>query len=680
MKDRQKRMLRFLLSQDQAVRIEDMAQAFNIANRTVSRDLDSLESWLSLHGIMLDRKQNQGIQIQSFGRDFLLLKEKTNKPGSYLESISPEARQKLVLLYLIFHNRNIKISEIAYTFFISDTSVWNDLNALEQILPAIKLRLLRRKGVGIHLVGDEKTLRLKFISILTELFQPKSIIPFIYAYSEGESETLERNQFRLLMNCLRFPANNRQILELIDHTSRKLGYKFTMSGETVLYFYLQLSKYRIKSGGLLQEEDFPPAGDLYTETAKQLLRSLTERTLSGKLPSSEYAFLGLVIRSLEMGERRDHCMGAYNPENQRLPLFIKTLMDRMGEWDNQIYYLDKETEQILLCTLQSFLIRKEHQIPYWQNDGSLTDIPNNEYRDKTDIIRVKGKEILNLELNDQDLKYLFLHFQAVTMQQKVRTTQKYRCLICCFEGIGLASYLHSLISREFDEIDVVESTAVYKFQQQYLDQNQIDLILSTFPIQGVSIPVVSISLPLNLEDLRYQVQDVLQTLSTFSIHGKRGDEPLPFENACNLPFEELWQFIHGFKLLELQKKRSIPAVIAWLAEKIGKNSKQKKTIEKDLMEREKLGALEFEEIGLRVLHCKSGGVSSAMAGIIHLQHPDSRLLFLIAPDPCPDPVRLMLSHITLSIMESLSFREAIMRGNLNQIRRALINIYKDTFV
>jgi transcriptional antiterminator len=108
MKDRQKKMLRFLLTSDGVLRIDDVATVFSISKRTVSRDLDVIGNWLERRGAVLERKPNQGIRIRTFNREPLEFLDILNTPESYLETLPPPVRHQLILLYLIFQNREVE--------------------------------------------------------------------------------------------------------------------------------------------------------------------------------------------------------------------------------------------------------------------------------------------------------------------------------------------------------------------------------------------------------------------------------------------------------------------------------------------------------------------------------------------------------------------------------------------
>jgi len=679
MKERQKRMLRFLLTQKTAVRIDDLAHTFSIGKRTVSRDLDILESWCSLRGVLLERKPNQGIQVISFGKDPARLLEILNTPESYLETLPPQTRQHLILLYLIFHNREIKISEIAQTFFISDTSVWNDLNQLETSLDPEIFTLMRMKGIGIKLEGKERMMRMEFLHILTNLFSSHTIIPYIYSLKEDDSHTLEINQFRLLMKRIHFPDSNPSVLSLISQAGRQLGYHFTMSGETLLYFYLQLSSHRIQSGALICREDVPPCSAPYRETAQKVLHTLTERIVCGRLPEEEIAFLGLFLEGLEIGDLQEEQTLLPDLFPSEITHFTDSLLEAFGKQDNQLYYLDREMEQLLNLSVSSLIIRLRNHFPYWHGEWGSPSSETWARSNKDQLLLQLLKEQFDLNARKEDMDNLLLYFQGLVLRSPEKQPDKVRCLICCFEGIGLASYLHSLLKRELDEIEVIDSTAVYKFRQSYLRNNRIDLILSTFPISNVDVPVIEIHLPLKKEQLK---RDIMGRMKEVVQTREKMKQELPvtqdYDTADrSLPFEPLLDFISRFELYFMSDKNKLEEIIEDISQHICRVSRQSRQLSEDFLKREDLGPLEFEEYGTRVIHCKSKALSQPCAGVIAFgDEKKGRMIYLAAPDPCPESTRRMLSHITLSFMEHQEFRDALIGGSLNSIRSNLMDIYK----
>ncbi|MDK2858564.1 MAG: mannitol operon transcriptional activator [Verrucomicrobiota bacterium] len=679
MKDRQKKMLRFLLTSDGVLRIDDVATVFSISKRTVSRDLDVIGNWLERRGAVLERKPNQGIRIRTFNREPLEFLDILNTPESYLETLPPPVRHQLILLYLIFQNREVKISEIANVFFISDTTVWNDLNQIEADLRNLPCTLERFKGVGLYLKGEETFLRLKFLQILTELFSCRAIIPYLYFSVEDKVDTLEVNQFQLLMEKIRFPVNRRSVMKRIAQIYEILGYRFTMSGEALLYFYLQLSSHRIKSGALIKRKNLPRCHNRFLTISTSLLTELVERTFSGQIPQGEKDFLGLLLQVLEIGDISASRIQEYQ-EIITPPVadFVSAMISQLGEIDNELYYLDKNLQQFLNLAVASLVTRLQNGIPSWHGDWGNSSAESWNRAKKERAVNQLLDEYFNLRATPKDLEYLLIHFQSLVLNRKKLPEHKIRCLVCCFEGIGLASYLQSILKREFPQLEVVEATAVYKINQTYLESNRIDLILSTFPV-CIQTPVIQISLPLDRDRLKKDISNAILKIRERSADqiNPAASRPTSTEIAP-IPFDTIWNFILGFSLFCCPRTDSIEEVIQFLAGRLTKTAESKIRLEEDLKNRERLGSLFFEEFGTRVIHCKSTVLKQPRAGAIQFEGEcQARILFLVAPDPCPDPIRLILSEITVSFIENRYFRQAIMSGTLSQIRKNLMNIYKE---
>jgi hypothetical protein len=51
------------------------------------------------------------------------------------------------------------------------------------------------------------------------------------------------------------------------------------------------------------------------------------------------------------------------------------------------------------------------------------------------------------------------------------------------------------------------------------------------------------------------------------------------------------------------------------------------------------------------------------------------MIFLVAPDPCPENIRLMLSALNVALMERPLLREILSRGDEERVRLGLFDLY-----
>lgn len=679
MRERQKQILRYLLNSEKIILIDHLADKFSIGRRTVSRDLDVIEKWLSLRGARLQRKQNLGIQVLSFSNSTHQLLEILNRPDEHIDTLTPKIRQQQMLIYLLYNNREVKITELANAFFISDTSVWNDLNQIETNISDYKFSMERLKGVGIRLSGKEVSIRLCFLKQMTKTFSSKTIIPYLYQHKEDINSSLEVNQLRLFMKRMNIPQNSDRINEIMKNLPELLGYNLTMSSEAILFYYLHLTLHRIKSGAIIEHEKEVSTSKFFYNISHSILELLTNGVYSGNLPEGEIIILGFLLQILEIGD-----YGSIKPQyfksiiTKSVKKSTREIIKEFGLVDDRLYYLNEHIESVLNLTLATLILRLKYKVPYWHGEWGN---PNSEDWKRDKKVEVLSKIIeseFGLTPTSADLDNLLLHFHSLILNKSDIPRPRYRALVCCFEGIGLASYLHTLLQRELPNIVIVEATAVYKVTQQYIEENDIEVVISTFSISNIDVPVIPISLPLNKRELVESINVKLRDLNI-----KQSDKPfLNSENITgtlnNLTFDNVLEFIQNFKMFNFPDVNDLKIIIDLLSKELTGNSEDYNELAISFKKREDLGPLYFEEYGVRVLHCKTLATTKPLAGIITFKNDETkRMIYLVAPNPCPDNYRKLLSTITISFINNLQFRTSVMSGDMNQIRKNLMNIYKE---
>ncbi|MGL1892710.1 MAG: HTH domain-containing protein [Spirochaetaceae bacterium] len=678
MKERQRQMLRYMLINRDLILIDHLAETFSIGRRTVSRDLDILDKWLSIRGSRLERKQNHGIRVLGFSNSLENLLDLLNKPTTHLETISPAQRQKHILIYMLYHNREIKITELAGTFFISDTSVWNDLNQIEKNIQHLDFKIVRLKGVGIRLTGSEIAIRLYFLTTLTEAFTSNTIIPYLYQVKESSNSSLEVNQFRLLMKRMNIPESNSRMTDLIKDLNLNLGYHFTMSGEALLYFYFQLTLHRIKSGAIISEEVNNNCIKKFHKISEKTLNKLVGNVYIGIIPEEEVKILGIFLQILEIGD-----LGSVRTEDFKdiiskpIKKLTQNMIKEFSTIDNRMYYLNEHIEAVINMALATLILRLNYKVPYWHGEWghSANEEWNNEKKEVALIILIKKH--FGLDVEKRDLENILLHFHSLILNKNDIPEHKLRTVVCCFEGIGLASYLQTVLQRDLKNIKIVEATAVNKIDQEYIDKNGIELIISTYPL-NMSVPVIPIKLPLNKEILLDEINNSINNLKDQNPPFREIIETKSINIKETMSFDLVINFIQSFNMFTFEMMDDHNDIIKELSNRITQTNEDYEELSNSFKKREDIGPLFFEEYGIRVLHCKSTSTEIPKAGILKFNDSKTpRMIYMVAPDPCPDVYRKLLSTITISFLENKLFRQSVIGQEMNQIRKNLMDIYKD---
>ncbi len=680
MKERHQKMVRLLLTLEGTMRIDDLARLYSVGSRTISRDLDYLEKWLALRGAFLERKTNRGIRVLTYGKPITEILDSEVSAESFFRDLEAPQRQNCIGLYLLYNTREMKISEIARTFFVSDTSVWNDLAQLEQYFNSRGITLERRKGVGIRILGDEGSLRLAFLSLLTRTFTTKAIIPYLFLVPSHREPSREVKNLEHLMENLRIKGDHRTLFGLIRLAEEYLDLQFTLAGESLLYFYLLLSAHRIHAGELITLAPEEACMERYREVAAMILPKLTSRTFSGELPAAETAQLGLLLEVLELGDiGREN----YLRINPFLPPsfhdFTQRLLSRLGVLEYQFFYRDTDFIQTITAALFALVVRIKCRIPHWYDQWEPLERENRETGLTEEALGTMLKEEFGISPGKRDLRYLILHFKAAALRSRQVGRNKLRCIICCFEGIGLASYLFSVISREIPGIEVVEATAAYKFNQEYLDLNRIDMVLSTFPIPELKTPVIIMELPLKREEIENAINGQLSRLA----QTPRPAPPVtaPAEGDHKITVDGILDFISHFEVIPRDKPQPLKQTIHTVAVKVGDDKKHSAQIEKALLRREALGSLFIEEFSIRIVHGKTAGVANPRGGVVHRVRDNQEevseelVVYLLAPDPCPEEDRKLLSAFSVAVLENPLLRSALAEGDRERIRKTLLDVY-----
>lgn len=158
---RQKQILMFLLKTKNGMTAAKLAEEVQTSVRTVHRELDELNQTLITLGLELHRKSGTGISISAKNGE-PITEEKLQEIEVQLLSnrekhYSVDERKIILFCDLIEADEPIKMFALANGLKVTVATVSSDLDELEHQVERFNLHIMRRRGYGVQLIGDEGT-------------------------------------------------------------------------------------------------------------------------------------------------------------------------------------------------------------------------------------------------------------------------------------------------------------------------------------------------------------------------------------------------------------------------------------------------------------------------------------------------------------------------------------------
>ncbi len=646
-----------------------------MGTRTIHRDLTGLERSLGFRGLRLERRRGYGIRLIDPLPDNLAEDLIPAGTSSYLKN---DQRPMLILLYLIVSGDWIKLSELAHVLFVSDSTISSDVNSLESLLPD-GFVINRQKGIGIRLIAREDITRLLFLSAFPVVF-PHHVI-----FGESDSSMGEGR----LITAFKVRHGKERIRDRIKRTESILGYQFSPSYQCLLYSYLYLLSRRLPFGCFIKDRvksnlDIP---DPFRKAAKAMMETdLTEYSHSPAVVSAELEVLARIIASCETSipptSSVDEFMGNLKTSIETM---LEKSLNRLEEKEKIWLHDDRILLNYLRMTITAAACRIDLGLSFWKKSGLVTyprivDLPEADVL--TDQFLTEFGRILNEpepEIVRRELQEASLALAARLETIRSRSSGELRVGIFCYEGLGMSSYILS-IARDVFPAGTVFKTMWEPDLDDNLKSDGYHLVISTHPLHSWKTRQLILNGDNSPEEIRRQLKEFVREMdfqpAVLNRDRKKtelsgnirslssGDEKYSLKDVISV--------ISGF-FVELE----VPGgnLISQAASALDNGDCDIETLIHDFDRRESFGSLKFEELNIRILHCRSRGIPEPRAGVIQTEGNDSTVLVIAAPLTAEQAQTHALSEIVIALTDSPDFAEILAGGSKSDIQSHLLTIF-----
>ena len=689
MEQRTREILKLLLAEKNFRTTAELAEKLSVSAKTVSRQLPKVEAVLQSVGLRLEKKSGSGLLItgSEVKRYALAQKLKSGEKFDY----TPNERRSIIISKLLSSREPIKLFALSSAVHVTDSTISNDLDKLEPWFRDQGLKLLRKPGLGVSLLGDERDLRRAIVRYIYEHVGEERLLNLMQDNLSDEDDAPIAQVSKFLLELID-AGEWRRLERLIRVTENDLGYKLSDNAFLGLVVHLSLALRRIKNHESVTFDEETSARLMQTRefTAAKSLAAKISAAFELHMPDSEIFYITMHI----LGARSRYSSASLGTismmDNFRIVKLARQIMKRAA----QITGRDIDKNQSLLAGLVNHLAPSISRLKMHMDiRNPLLGEIRTHYPELMTLTRKCVGDLENMlgeELPDAEIAYIAMHLGAALSDSEKFSHAVHRAVIACPTGMGTSRLLASRLRATFPTLQIVDEVPILEINSDYIAAKDFDFIISTVPIARADKPVLVVSAAL-LDDDRKKIDAELSRQNKKFLGSAEELEPRP-------PFMEGLSKVtaYGRAILVLtgnyffvrENVTDINAACALAGNLAGDNPESRAEIAKALLLREDVGSTLIVGRHMILLHCKSPAVNAPAFGILQLgegfTYPEGgevvrTAIVLLAPHDADEFTIETIGHIASVLLDRWGFIEILHEGDAAEIRREVQKIFEDFY-
>ena len=681
-------ILRIMLNSRGPVNKQDIADDIGVSKRTVQREFEYLELCIKKYGLKLENHKGKGVEIKGNPETIEKLREDLGDQ-QYPDAADRDGRRRRLLFELLRDRTPHKLFYYSQMLGVSEATAGNDMDALYPWLEESRLGIVKRPGYGVILEGDERDYRdamRRFIEETagqSDAYSSGDITGEIFAEAlldaadSGIYSLLEGDTVRRVDKVLR-GLNEPKILQLAD------------SAYAGLVIHISIVIERLQQGAALKSVP-PEMGNLEFwddyDLAVRILEAM-EKEFEISIPRGELSYVLLHIRGAKM---------AYTGEEQEFPADLGDdrllpMIDRMIDvYNKDIANELKEDEEFLRglrVHLRPVLVRLSTGLRI--HNPILEDIKE-EYADIFEACRRAAQVITEetgYEVNEEEVGFLAMHFGAA--QERVREnkqyTRKVNIGIVCASGFGVARLMMTRLKDKLGDKAILKAYGKGEINKYVITGT--DFFVSTMNLDQLPVDYLQVSPLIPPKDL-YKIEYKLEDYS----HIRRDTTETPFNRRLDEAYfliREIKSIIRRYKRMETSETIRFRELLQFMTMQVTDSLHAAAALRDGIEERERLNSQIFPELGIALLHCRSGAVRESVfisctpRGTGNFKDPyfkgiRAALLMVMPVDDDRKMHMEVLGSISGSMVTNPYFLKTIKTGREDEIRAELARELKCFF-
>lgn len=541
---RQKYELKVLINEGK-LDISKMSDDFNLSPRTVRYDLEIISKYLNdFNGTEFYIKKNFAVLNLPQNIKQLVLDE-LSEFDFYLTKLSADERMVMIIFDLCWENKESKIENLCDKYFVSRSTINNDIAAIKLWSKENNINFQSTKGKGIRIVSSQKENR----DIFSKLIRLYESIKKNYEGPYLSNEIVKQW----------FPdIDTNKIGEIIQRSEEKYSYWLTDIAFEALTIHIAMAIKRYKMNRISDEHQ--SSNLLRIDSIQYVIASNIIYEIN-KIFDIELNDQEVYYVAIHIGAKPSSKIEIKGFEHSYLEFGTLDLIYRVSKKININLRDDEKLYNGLLQHFNASSIRLKQKMLI---ANPLKDELMNDYIELYDAIKISISELDNQELlvlTEDEICYVLLHFAASITRIQARKINLANILIVCSTGVGTAELLLTNINRYFVYGNV--QTASEHSLKSLENIKEFDFIVSTIQLSS-DLPVIVVSPLLKEKDI-VEIRNLMLSLNLYT-----GTPSIREGKHMNQLAKHLFKLIDDYSSIEKESELSIE--ILDLASKLKRNN------------------------------------------------------------------------------------------------------------
>ena len=695
MTSRIKEILHLLIEADfsNPTTVNDIAEKLNISSRTVLREMPHIEKWLKHNNFKFIKKPGVGLLLEEDLEGKNRLKQLLE--GHYVEKdYKPEERQDSIISELLQMKEPVKLYHFASILGVTEGTLSNDLDKVQEWFKKHNLNLIRKPGLGIYVEGKERDFRKAVLNLLYENLDENQLLQIIkdnVGGSELHKGRIQINTKNRLLNLIDKSAIEK-LEQSVYKMEEKMELKLADSAYVGLIVHLAIALQRIKNNEKITIDPLflteLKKADEYG-TAEVLAKDISSN-FNLEIPEDEIGYITMHLKGSKMQvntkAEEKFMIGKY-----QLVKIAKEMINIAEIESGCSLHQNKNLMLGLVNHLEPAVSRLKMNLDI--RNPLLAQIKET-YPQIYDI-SIKCckvlKDLLGVEIPESEIGYIAMHIGAALENEGNLERRIYRAAVACASGIGTSRLLATRLQKEFKNIQVIDVISTININDEWMKEKGIELIISTVTIES---PVKTVIVnPLLMEEDRKKIQRALNEIKDniaanevkISKHDNLKDNIVVLMEYGEAIIRVLDNFYFDEDVTAENKVELIDVV----SKVFGTTESNQENLKEKLIEREKLGTTILEGQGIILLHCRTDAVDKPIVGVIRLQKEISSengsegsiklVLVMLVPLEVKQSYLEVTSEISKALVDAPEFVMMLKDGSKEQIYTEISNILGDFY-